>query len=85
MYVFLIFLIFIPSSASIPDVTLKIVSKYALVNTFTVSFKNNDEFQSTYNENLDVNGKLCDSSNYTSFVNDCKVKYEGYNSEWVFQ
>jgi hypothetical protein len=83
MLVLFIFIIFIPFSFTYPNVTVNIVSKYVLVNSFTVSFKNNEEYQSTYNENLMVNGKLCDSNNYLSFVNNCKIKYEGYNSQWV--
>ena len=43
----------------------------------------NVEFYPKTNDLDIIAGKLCYEQNYTFFLKNCKIKYEGYNSLWV--
>ena len=72
-----------PLALSYSEANMTVTVYGYLLKSFSIYFKNEDEYQTTYNQELNESGKICATDSYMNFLTDCKDAYEGYNSNWV--
>jgi hypothetical protein len=50
---------------------------------YSAEFNGIEAYKKGRFEYINLWGKLCFATNYSSFENGCRVKYKSYNNRWV--